>query len=126
LATRNELAFPYAYHTPTSFAQFARYELITRDVPLKFGQPEFNPAFRRIAKFAVRMPMPETAVHKQRNALAVKNKIWLADNPRVAPPAGDTVRVKQRDHPQLGVSISAATDRRHYCTPFFARENVRH
>jgi hypothetical protein len=40
----------------------SRYKRIARNVLLKFRQPEFNPTFRRVAEFAVRMPMPETAV----------------------------------------------------------------
>jgi len=62
VATRDEIAFPNSNDSPASFAQFAAYEPITRNIPLKFRQPEFKPTFRRVAEFAVRMPMPETTV----------------------------------------------------------------
>jgi hypothetical protein len=67
LPCTRELAFPNPHGSPASSPQSSRYKTIARNILLKFRQPEFNPTFRRVAEFAVRMPMPETAVDEYGN-----------------------------------------------------------
>jgi hypothetical protein len=87
VTTRDEIAFPNSQHTPVRFPERSVNQPITRNIPMEFRQPEFDPTFRRVAKFAVRMPMPETAVDEHDEAMLWKDKVWLAEQFRIPPPA---------------------------------------
>ena len=71
MATRGKVAFPNSNDSPSSFAQRARNNAITRDVLFKFRQTEINPRFRRVAELATFVPVPKTSVHEDADLLAI-------------------------------------------------------
>jgi hypothetical protein len=74
----------------------------------------------------LRAAVPKATVYKNRDTLLSKNKVRFTKDRLSTPPAPNAVRPKERDHPELGIPISAAADQRHDGATFFRRENVRH
>lgn len=70
--------------------------------------------------------VPETTVDKHRQPLRAENKIRLAKERLVAPPAGDPVRPEDRNHPQLRGLVPFPTNVRHHLRTLRLGENVRH
>jgi len=69
------LIFPNHHRAPAEFAQRALMQLVARGVAIEFFQPPFAPVRGRGAVLAAAMPMPETAVDENRNALFYQNNV---------------------------------------------------
>src|SRR5208282_5563353 len=69
------LAFPDHDRAPAEFAQRALMQHVAGGVAVEFFQPPFAPVRGRGAVLTAPMPMPETAVHKNRNALPDQDNV---------------------------------------------------
>jgi hypothetical protein len=72
------LAFPNRERRPAHRRQIGDGLLVSRDVSPKFGAPILHVAFRHPRAVTLLMPMPETSVHKQRDAVLGKDYIRIA------------------------------------------------
>ena len=87
-----EVVFPNADDAPAEFAQLTVYAEIPRLVRGKFLFPKGTIASGDFAMFWA--TVPETAVHKERQAVPPKKKIRPAENILPPAPAGDAVTTK--------------------------------
>ena len=69
------LTFPDHNRAPAEFVQSALMQLVARGVAIEFFQPPFAPVRGRSAVLAAAMPMPETTVDKNGNALFYQNNV---------------------------------------------------
>ena len=65
-----EFAFPYADNLPTSPLESSRDDPIPCDRPRKFWEPKIPATFWYVAKLAIGMSVPKTAIDKQGDAVA--------------------------------------------------------
>jgi hypothetical protein len=126
VATRDEIAFPNSNDSPTSLAQFARYESITLNISLKLRQPEFSTRFRGVAKPAAGVTMPKTTIDEHGKSLPRKHEIRFPENVSIASPTDYAPAAEKFDQPQFCVAIPARSNTRHYLRPLLCRENVWH
>ena len=92
LVLPRQLVFPNAQHAPASSAKLVGYETVAG-----FVGGEFTPPERAVAGWGgrvLRTAVPETAVHKQREACLPEHEIRFAEHRRVTTPARDAVRSK--------------------------------
>lgn len=76
--------------------------------------------------FRLRAAVPEAAIHEDRDPFLSKDKVRLAEELLIPPPAGDSSRAKQRDQAQLGVLVPLSPNRRHDGAAFLGSEDIRH
>jgi hypothetical protein len=71
-------AFPHRQDSPAQRPQLPVHPFISNDVLLELSSPELDSGFWRVGKTAAWVPMPETAVNKNRQAVARQGNVWLA------------------------------------------------
>jgi hypothetical protein len=70
--------------------------------------------------------MPEAAIDEHRDSLFGKNEIGFSEDTRLSSPTADATFLKQRNHPQFGITISTRTNTRHYLRTLGCCEYVGH
>jgi len=81
--------FPNTHNSPAKFAQFTVHATVASLVHGKFLFPERTIASGNFAMLWA--AMPEAAIHKERQSVPPKKKVWFAENFLIPPPAGDVV-----------------------------------
>jgi hypothetical protein len=65
--------------------------LVASDIVLELPQPEFDPAFGDVCKFAPLMSVPEAPINEDGELLCRKHEIWFAEDTTTSPPTGDAM-----------------------------------
>ena len=94
---------PDADDPPAGLAQKPEHFFIPLHIPRNLLPPEC-----RIALRLGRMPgapVPETAIHKNRNAIRAKHEIGFAIQRMIPPPAGDFMRMNALHEWDLRVTL---------------------
>ena len=107
-----QLVLPNAKYTPATFAQFAAHAPVAVLVALIFCRSKLS--VRRGRPVTTLTAMPKTSIDKHCQPVHAKNKIRLAKDRRVPPPACDAVRSKQARKHNFGVFVSLAAYARHH------------
>ena len=124
LAAQAAPAAPAGQAAPAAAAQGA----VDEEVALPIA-PEFLPPEKRVAGGHAAMPgttVPETAIHKQGDPRRAENKVGLAEDRLMPPPARDTVGAEPFDHHHFRGPVAVRTDAGHDGGAFGFGENVRH
>lgn len=116
--------FPNPKHLPTGFFQEEGGFPVTKDISSDLVSPV--PAVVARHSQVSGAAVPETAVHKDREASARKDKIGLADKSIVATPAGDAMRPENSGQPQFGGTVAGGPDRGHDLGSFLLGEHIGH
>jgi len=86
-----KLALPNAQNFPAANSKGARDDPVSGHIVVELALPECEPALGSICEFTSSMSVPETSVHKNRELLRRKDKIWFAEDTTISPPPGDTI-----------------------------------
>ena len=121
-----EVAFPYADHFPSFFAERSGNHLVALKVTFQFGRPPFSPMLWTWCVLRSRTTVPETSINKYGETRFRKYEVGLAEDLRISSPTGDVRRPKQRDQSEFRFTISAAPNAQHYRRPLLRCENVSH
>jgi hypothetical protein len=64
--------------------------------------------------FGSRTAVPEATIHENGHPLATKYEVRLAKQPLAPAPTANPRSFEKSNHPQLGVTITATPNARHY------------
>ncbi len=115
---------PNPQHPPSPAAQLARHPTVALPIPQHFRIPK--PPVRFGPSITARTPMPETPVHKQRQAFRPEHKIRFAKHLLVPPPSGDVVMPQHCHQSQLGALVATPANQQHDRGAFRLGEHVSH
>src|ERR1035438_4568823 len=114
--------FPNAKDAPAKFAQLTVHAVVAGLVRGEFLFPECTVTSRNFVM--LRAAMPETAVHKECQAVPPKKKIRSPENLLIPPPSGDAVLAKKIDHSNFCMLVATSPDSGHDSRAFSVGKNI--
>jgi len=119
-----EFVLPDAQDPPAGLAEGAGDEPVADLVCGQFLPPERGV----VAWFGtvLRTPVPETAVHEDRQAVAAKDEVRLPENGLIPPPAKNPSPAENEDEGQFGAAVAASPHAGHNLRTLCLGEDVCH
>jgi len=120
----SQFVLPNPDYAPSKSLELLTNFPVTRPVAIQLPLPEL-PIGRRSSSVC-RASVPETPIHKHRDAMLGEDEIWSTENCGTSSPPPNAVHPEDGDQSQFGGRILSAFHACHYCGALLAGENVGH
>lgn len=118
-----ELALPHGHHMPPHLRQ----PMLHLDIPLfvafYLAAPKLDVGLRQAILVAIRMAMPEAAIHKDASAVLAEHDVGRARQPAIVDTVTETAGEEIPPHHHLWFRI-LRVNRSHDLAPLFRRQSI--